>query len=582
MNPSSPLSSQPLFDAHVPSAEALRAIEAHPRFSASLRLIAAGAVAQYRGNRILNMMITDRARFLIGVFAIHLHYLSRPGDPRSGLTLSRVKAICIEQKICSPGRAEAMLILMRMFGYLASARSEEDRRLHRLVPTDALIGWHRERLAFTLEAVAGVLPEGAQVLAVLDSPDFLARFVSHVARLYLSGFYYVDYVPELKFFFERNAGVVILFSIMLAGEAGDSFPPRGPVSILPATLARQFGVSRPHVRRLMHEAINAGLLQRDETKPDGYRTLPALNAAFARITALYILHNAHAARAALAEVAPQSEVACRDRHASFGSAEPGHLRLPKVSSIEHAVRDRRAALVLADIEEVQQWIDLRGRDIRVDPARDARAPVRRIAFPCPPPGAGGDQCRPAAARHTMPDGYRALPALNAAFARFMALHILHLARRARRSPIAPRSEVAQPGLEPEARSRASCDALWRKAGARLPPGFAGCRARGTCKSGARSTPGYGTTSPRHCRSAASCRSSPPPAIAPGRPSSTAPAPASRHGAPPDNRAQIRRASIASRPSLRMAAIGRPRAIFAAHSVSTRCSTGATARWSAER
>jgi DNA-binding MarR family transcriptional regulator len=308
-----PLGSQPLFDAHVPSAEALRALEAHPRFSAALRIIAAGGVAQYRGNRILNMMITDRARFLIGVFAIHLHDLSRPGDPRSGLTLSRIKAICVEQKICSAGRAEAMLVLMRMLGYLASARSEEDRRLHRLVPTDALIAWHRERLSFTLEAVANLLPEGAQALAALRSPDFspnfLVRFVSHVARLYLTGFYYVDHVPEMKLFFERNAGVVILFSIMLSGETTDGFPPRGPVLIFPARLARQFGVSRSHVRRMVQEAINAGLLERDETRPDCYRVLPALHAAFSRITALYILHNAHAARAALAEIEPRSEVA---------------------------------------------------------------------------------------------------------------------------------------------------------------------------------------------------------------------------------------------------------------------------------
>jgi DNA-binding MarR family transcriptional regulator len=308
MTPSS-LGSQPLFDARGPSVEAVRAIEAHPRFAAALRMIAAGAVAQYRGNRILNTIITDRARFLIGVFAIHLHYRSRTGDSRSGLTLSRIKAICSEHKICSAGRAEAMLVLMRMFGYLASARNEEDRRLHRLVPTDALNAWHHERLAFTLEAIANLLPEGAKALAELRSPDFLTCFVSHVARVYLSGFYYVDHVPEMKLFFERNAGVVVLFSIMLAGEAGDTFPPRGRVTILPATLARQFGVSRSHVRRMVQEAINAGLLERDEAQPDGYRLLPALHAAFARITALYILHNAHAARAALAEIAPRSEVA---------------------------------------------------------------------------------------------------------------------------------------------------------------------------------------------------------------------------------------------------------------------------------
>jgi hypothetical protein len=305
----SPLGSQPLFDAHRPSAEAVQAIEAHPRFSAAQRMIAAGSIAYYRGNRVLNLMVTDRARFLIGIFAIHLHHVSRPGDPRSGLTLSRIKAICAEHRICSPGRAEAMLALMRMLGYLASARSEEDRRLHRLVPTDALLGLHRERLGFTLEAVAHLLPEGAQALADLRSRDFLTCFVSHIARPYLAGCYFIDQIPELRLFLERNAGLLILFSIMLAGEAGDSFPPHGPVSILPATLARQFGVSRSHVRRIVQEAINTSLLERDGTIPDRYRTLPALNDAFAHFMARHILRNAHAARAARAEIAPQSEVA---------------------------------------------------------------------------------------------------------------------------------------------------------------------------------------------------------------------------------------------------------------------------------
>jgi hypothetical protein len=309
MNPSSPLGSHTLFDGRVPSAEALRAIEAHPHFSAAQRMIAASSIALYRGNRILNMMITDRARYLIGMFAIHLHHLSRPGDPRSGLTLSRIKAICGEHKICSAGRAEAVLALMRMFGYLASARGGEDRRLHRLVPTDALLGWHHERLVFTNEAIAKLLPETAHVLAALHSRDFVARFVSHLVRPYLAGFYYVDHVPEMRLFLERNAGFAVLASIMLASEEGDSFPPRGAVSILPATLARQFSASRSHVRRMVQEAINARLLERDDTIPDGYRTRPALNGAFARFMALHMLHNLHAGRAALAEIEPQSEVA---------------------------------------------------------------------------------------------------------------------------------------------------------------------------------------------------------------------------------------------------------------------------------
>jgi hypothetical protein len=309
MTPSSPLGPQPLFDAHIPSAVALRAIEAHPRFSVAQRMLATSAVALTRGNRILSMIVTDRARYLIGIFAIHLHHQSRPGDPRSGLTLSRIIAICAEQKICSAGRVKAVLVLMRMFGYLASARSKEDRRLHRLVPTDALLALHRENFTFTLEAVAKLVPEGAEALAALRSPDFLSCLLSHYAGLHLEGFYYVDHVPEARMFFERNAGAVMLFSIWLASQVADGVPSRDSVPILPAPLGRQFGVSRSHVRLMVQEAISAGLLASDQTQPNHYHLTPALHAAFARFSALYILHTLHAARAAFAEIAQRRGVA---------------------------------------------------------------------------------------------------------------------------------------------------------------------------------------------------------------------------------------------------------------------------------
>src|SRR5262249_14852040 len=148
-----------------------------------------------------------------------------------GLTPSRIKAICAERNICSAGRANAVLVLMRMSGYLASARSEEDRRLHRLVPTDALFALHRESLVFTLEAVAQLLPEGAAALAELRSPDFLSCLLSHYAGLHLEGFYYIDHVPEVRLFYERNAGAVILFSIYLAGQETEGSPPHSSVSI---------------------------------------------------------------------------------------------------------------------------------------------------------------------------------------------------------------------------------------------------------------------------------------------------------------------------------------------------------------
>ena len=107
------LSPSALFDGHLPSEAATAAVMAHPRFAEAGRIVAAGLVALYQGERVVNLVMPDRIRYIISVFAMHLHFAGRPNDPNSGLTASRLARLCVERKICSEGRAEAMLAIMR-------------------------------------------------------------------------------------------------------------------------------------------------------------------------------------------------------------------------------------------------------------------------------------------------------------------------------------------------------------------------------------------------------------------------------------------------------------------------------------
>lgn len=298
-----------LFDGSEPAAKALAAVRTDPQFPAAMRLMSRGAIALYRGNSILNTVGNDRWRFLISVFAIHLHFACQPDDPRSGLTLGRLRRLCVEQKVCSRGRAEAMLEMMRTCGYLAPAPAAGDRRLRRLVPTAELIAWHRERATFIFKAMALVLPEGAQALSALGSAAFMQHFMCRLSESYLAGFFYVDRIPDMKLFLERNAGMMILYSLLLAGEPQDSFPPLRPVSISTSGLARGFGVSRVHVRRLLLDAVKRGFLERTGPSGEGFRVLPRLTDAFASVLAMYIVHNAQCVRLALADMARADEVA---------------------------------------------------------------------------------------------------------------------------------------------------------------------------------------------------------------------------------------------------------------------------------
>ena len=97
------------------------------------------------------------------------------------------------------------------------APSEADRRLRRLVPAESLFAWHRKRCTHFFAAAAKVMPDDADALAALDTPAFMPKFMRHLARTHAAGFHYVEYVPDVRPFFERNAGGPILMSIALSG-----------------------------------------------------------------------------------------------------------------------------------------------------------------------------------------------------------------------------------------------------------------------------------------------------------------------------------------------------------------------------
>jgi len=283
------------------SPQAVAALCAHPNFPAAMRMVMADNVRLYRGNRILNYVGYDRGRLVVGILAYYLHTTRSPGDPTSGLTAHRLKSLCVEQDVCSPGRARAMLSLLQLFGYVAPAPAA-DRRFKLLVPTELLIASLRERWSAMFAAIALLLPEGGTARAALARDDFLAALVRSMVEQYRAGVRPLQFTPELRPFAERNAGLMILSSLVIAAESADTVPPSRPVQISISELARRFSVSRAHVLRLLRHAAAQGLIERTGTSEEAITLLPPLWRALAHSVAMVFLFFAHCARAALAEV----------------------------------------------------------------------------------------------------------------------------------------------------------------------------------------------------------------------------------------------------------------------------------------
>jgi hypothetical protein len=246
--------------ASIPSLAAVAALRSHPRFHMAAREFVRNVIELYRADRLLNALMSDRTRALFTHAALYLHYLrTRDGEP--GLTVGAMKDLCVELKLCSRGRCEAMLALMRAAGLFAAAPNL-DRRRRPLVPTEKLFALHRERWTAHLRPMRYVIPEAESWLASLDDPSFVRAFAVALSERFVAGMRIIVHAPLLESFIERNAGLMVLFSLVLSGPADGPFPPTGPVGLSINALASKFSVSRKHVLTQLRDAEELGLLVR--------------------------------------------------------------------------------------------------------------------------------------------------------------------------------------------------------------------------------------------------------------------------------------------------------------------------------
>ncbi len=244
------------------SPDAIALLRAHPALPQAIRLSLNGLVTLYQGSHLLNWLMDDRARLLFGYLSLYFDAIRDADDPTSGLTPTRMKAVCVEQQICSPGRATAMLSLMRFAGYLAPDAAVADRRHRPLVPTQKLIDLLRTRWRLHFAAMAPLFADGEAMLAAVDDPALLKPFVTAMGERFLAGFRVATHAPSLGLFSERNGGMMIFASLMTAGGEDDTMPPTRPVPISISALARRFAVSRTHVLKLIQDAEADGTIRR--------------------------------------------------------------------------------------------------------------------------------------------------------------------------------------------------------------------------------------------------------------------------------------------------------------------------------
>jgi hypothetical protein len=213
------------------------------------------------------LIINDLGRLVIGNLALYLHFSRDPTDPSSGLSTSRMTALCVEQKVCSKGRVLAVLALMLRAGDLVPATCQVDQRLRLLVPTEKLISSCRQYWEAIFRGMALVIPERADAIAALQREDVLAAFLRVFGGYFCVGIRMFNSGAGLTPFAQRNAALAILLSLLVASKQNGRASSSVTVRISIAKLARRFAVSRPQVLRVLDQAVKASLVER--SAPDG-------------------------------------------------------------------------------------------------------------------------------------------------------------------------------------------------------------------------------------------------------------------------------------------------------------------------
>lgn len=283
-------------------AAAIAAMAEHPALPEALRIFVSGLFDVVQVNSLLGLIVSDRNRMIMSWLTLYLDASYDGRDPLSGLTVNRYKALCARAGRSSPGRAVALLGLMRFAGYLEPARRTARGMPLRLVPTEKLLGPQRARVRAALTAMAKLRPEGAIGLARLDDPAFFRALLRCCGEQILAREPMIEHGPGMSFFADRKAGITLLMALMLSAQPDDTMPPAGPVQVSIKQLAQRLGVSRTQVKNLLRGGVAAGLLEPRAADETVYVMTPRLRAGVVGVCCANFLVIADAVRQVQAEI----------------------------------------------------------------------------------------------------------------------------------------------------------------------------------------------------------------------------------------------------------------------------------------
>ncbi len=237
-------------------ADAVADFLAQPRLSDAIRHTVECALEVCDNDTDAHANFRDVGRMLLGTIALYL-------DATGGLTHTRLREISGVAGTLSAGRATAILLHLRMIGYVTAQSKRADGSARLYVPTKRMKDIFRRRLRIEFESLAMIEPETEELLTRLDEDEAFRLLIANFGVLIGRG----GNRPEIELkhydaITAKSSGTIIMFNLFHAADQGLQFPSPGIARVQISQMARRFRVSRAHVLRVLREAEEAGFITR--------------------------------------------------------------------------------------------------------------------------------------------------------------------------------------------------------------------------------------------------------------------------------------------------------------------------------
>ena len=250
----------------------------HQRMAEARKFYIDRFLALYGDDPFMARLLIETGRFLVFHTAVILSAGEDPARRETWFTVGRLKREMAVFGAASDRQIDHLVGRLCAVGFLTVRPAEHDRRVRVLKPTEKMLAHDRAWLAAHYAPVTVVSAYNDYEPVMHEDPVYhVAHRRECVAFAPLSG-RLLALAPELMLFFNHAGGHMISAALLQAAMAA----PDADAAVPYTDLGERFGISRTHVRTILLEAQDAGLVRLQGRGGHRVEVLPRLWASYDR------------------------------------------------------------------------------------------------------------------------------------------------------------------------------------------------------------------------------------------------------------------------------------------------------------